>query len=341
MGATAELRAMPTAPMQTLPLSLIRMDGGTQPRAGINSAAVDDYRNAMEAGAVFPPVIVFYDGTDYWLADGFHRVRATLAAGRNEIACEVHEGTVEDARWFSFGANKTNGERRTRDDTQRAVIAALKHPNSVNLSNVQIAQHVGCNEGTVRAWREKLSASSEIPKMETRAVMRNGRTYQQNVSNIGKAKKTRSDQPVPCDSEAGRDGIASRDPAEAANVPIEMVERANELQKGDPEMTDRVDSGGATVGDAVPDVMGKAPTQTRAEAIIDCVQELKRLIEPDQGRFVRFKDFLRAVPAGHYSEMAGTFRYSCDMLLRISATFHNAVAAAGGRDSAGTETTQT
>ena len=47
-----------------LPISKLRLDGGTQPRAAIDFTAVDDYQDAMEAGAKFPPVTVFYDGTE-------------------------------------------------------------------------------------------------------------------------------------------------------------------------------------------------------------------------------------------------------------------------------------
>lgn len=56
-----------------LDLDLIRIDGGTQSRVELNQETVAEYCEAYKAGANMPPVIVFYDGTDRWLADGFHR----------------------------------------------------------------------------------------------------------------------------------------------------------------------------------------------------------------------------------------------------------------------------
>ena len=103
-----------------LKIDAIRTDGGTQPRALIDFDAVSDYMDAMTDGVKFPPVVVFYDGTEYWLADGFHRVKAAHGADFNEIACVVHQGTREDAQWYSFSANKANGLRRTNEDIRRA-----------------------------------------------------------------------------------------------------------------------------------------------------------------------------------------------------------------------------
>ena len=57
-------------------MGFIRRDGGTQPRKILDQAAVEAYAEAMKKGAVFPPVTVFYDGEEYWLADGFHRMSA-------------------------------------------------------------------------------------------------------------------------------------------------------------------------------------------------------------------------------------------------------------------------
>ena len=83
------------------------------------------YAEAMSAGVKFPPVTVFYDGDSYWLAEGFHRVKAAYAAGFDSVLCDVHQGTIEEAQWYSFSANRSNGLRRTTQDKQRAVKAAI------------------------------------------------------------------------------------------------------------------------------------------------------------------------------------------------------------------------
>jgi hypothetical protein len=181
----------------------LRLDGGTQPRATIDFEAVFDYMDAMADGAKFPPVVVFYDGASYWLADGFHRVKAAEQAGGDEVECDLHQGTQQDAQWYSFSANKTNGLRRTNDDKHRAVVAALGHPNGAQLSNRQIATHVGVDEGTVRNWREKLTA--EIPQSPKRKG-RDGRTIK--VTNIGKT----ASQPFP---EATPDSVQPAEPTDA------------------------------------------------------------------------------------------------------------------------------
>jgi hypothetical protein len=165
-----------------LPIASIRLDGGTQPRAAIDFEVVFDYMDAMADGAQFPPVVVFHDGANYWLADGFHRVKAAEQAGKEEIECELHQGTQEDAQWYSFSANKTNGLRRTNDDKHRAVQAALKHPKGAGQSDSQIAHHVGVDHKTVAAWRVKLESTWEIPKSAKRTG-RDGRTI--STSRIG------------------------------------------------------------------------------------------------------------------------------------------------------------
>ena len=58
-------------------------------RAACSSATVQEYSEALTAGATFPPIIVFSDGDTYWLSDGFHRFEAHQSAGLTEINAEI------------------------------------------------------------------------------------------------------------------------------------------------------------------------------------------------------------------------------------------------------------
>lgn len=99
---SAETRIGQPLNVEVLRIDQLRTDGGTQPRAVMDFDTVVEYTNAMRRGENFPPVTVFFDGENYWLAHGFHRRDAALAAEFDEIECEVYQGTLLDARWFSY-----------------------------------------------------------------------------------------------------------------------------------------------------------------------------------------------------------------------------------------------
>jgi transposase-like protein len=182
-------------PSQAIPIARIRLDGGTQPRAAVDFEVVEEYCEAMQAGAKFPPVVTFYDGADYWLADGFHRVKAAYAADYDTIECEVHQGTQEQAQWHSFSANRTNGLRRTNQDKQRAVKAALQHPSGAVLSDRQIAKHVGVSDQMVHDYRHRLESTAKLWQ-SPRRTGRDGRTI--NVTNIGRSAPAKT-TPAPAE----------------------------------------------------------------------------------------------------------------------------------------------
>lgn len=143
-----------------LDMSVVRIDGDTQPRTAISPAVVQEYMEAMQAGAEFPPVTVVHDGATYWLVDGFHRFFAHRRLNRKEILAEVVTGEWKDARWLSVAANKTHGLRRTNEDKAKAVTRALRlRP---ELSNCAIAEHVGVGEAMVRRYREILEQQKAL-----------------------------------------------------------------------------------------------------------------------------------------------------------------------------------
>src|SRR5271169_1225565 len=108
-----------------LKLDLIRLDAGTQTRAQIDEATVEEYAEAMLRGDKFPPVIVFQNDGEYIMADGFHRFRSARKARLTHILAEIRKGSRQDALRFALGANHKHGLRRTNLDKRRAVEMAL------------------------------------------------------------------------------------------------------------------------------------------------------------------------------------------------------------------------
>lgn len=169
-----------------LSLDKIRLDGGTQPRAELRLDTISDYAELMKVGVKFPPVVAFHDGDNYWLADGFHRLRAWGQARRGEpIETDLRQGTQADAQWFSYSVNQTHGLRRSIEDKQRAVKAALLHPQGASKSDRQIAEHVGVSTPTVSKIRKELAPTVKVLQSDTRTG-KDGRTI--NTANIGKGR---------------------------------------------------------------------------------------------------------------------------------------------------------
>jgi hypothetical protein len=56
----------------------------------------------MKDGTTFPPIRVWWDGSSYWLSDGFQRLAAAKQAGITEITCKIPEGSLTEAQWDSY-----------------------------------------------------------------------------------------------------------------------------------------------------------------------------------------------------------------------------------------------
>ena len=122
-----------------IPLSCIK-DGGAQMRVEMNPDIINEYAEAMLNGAVFPPIIIYFDGTDYWPGDGYHRIEAARKIERYNISAEVREGSARDAILCGIGSNATHGLRRTQADKRRAVENLLTDPEWARWSDRKIAR---------------------------------------------------------------------------------------------------------------------------------------------------------------------------------------------------------
>jgi hypothetical protein len=131
---------------------------GMQIRVKMDPDVVQDYLEAMKAGKKFPPLLTFFDGASYFLADGFHRLHAARELKTPKIACEVREGTRCDARLAACAANQEHGLRRRNDDKRRAVQVVLELQSE--WSSRMIADHVGVGHTVVDNLRRQVASDA-------------------------------------------------------------------------------------------------------------------------------------------------------------------------------------
>lgn len=153
--------------MSLIDLNRIKIDGGTQTRASLNESVVAEYADTIREGVKLPSVVVFFDGSVHWLADGFHRYHAHKAARKATINVEIRTGTRREAVLYSVGANSTHGLRRTNEDKRRAVQTLLNDAEWSAWPDREIARQCGVGHPLVAALR--------APKTDQKLVTKTNR----------------------------------------------------------------------------------------------------------------------------------------------------------------------
>jgi hypothetical protein len=185
--------------MKKIDISAIRTDGGTQARLKLNHDVVKEYAECMKDGQKFPPVTVFHDGSEYWLANGFHRYFATKSNGELEIECDVKQGTLDDAVLYAFSADGRQGLSRSYEDKRSIIIRMLQHPVWGKWSNGEIAKHVGVSNMTVGRVKASLDKEQGKPAPTKKKYKnKHGEESTIETKNIGK-EKAKKEEPPPED----------------------------------------------------------------------------------------------------------------------------------------------
>lgn len=156
-------------------INLIRIDGGTQMRAELNEKILDEYFQALGEGVEFPPLVVFFDGGSYWLADGFHRYFAMKKKGISKILCRVNSGSKRDAVLYAAGANERHGLRRNDADRAKACETLLLDDEWGNWAVSRIAEVLKVSRQFVYRTGKRLG----IPKFITNGEQKEGKKITQ------------------------------------------------------------------------------------------------------------------------------------------------------------------
>ncbi len=200
-------------------LSKIRITEEAQSRVALNQDAVAEYAEAYKSGAMLPPVTLFFDGSDFWLADGFHRYFGAKAAGQTTIHEDITPGTLRDAILYSLSANSKHGLRRSNADKRRAVQTLLDDPEWCKWSDSEIARRCAVGADMVAHARKPIIRSTDDSEPETRTVTRNGKTYEQKKKDGGKKSKP---------AEAAKAEETPAEPAEPAPPEYTPLDAAND-----------------------------------------------------------------------------------------------------------------
>jgi predicted transcriptional regulator len=199
-------------------LAEIRIDGGTQPRTELNEDVIAEYAELLQEGAEFPAITVYFDGANYWLADGFHRYWAAKRVNA-ELNINVIDGSKRDAILHSVGANANHGLRRSNEDKRKAVTTLLQDEEWRQWSDRAIARQCQVTQPFVSKLRNQLSDngyqmkenhtrslecvlhSGETPELRTRKVKRGEQVYEQLQPAKSPAKVSKQSNFKPMDVE--------------------------------------------------------------------------------------------------------------------------------------------
>ena len=154
-------------------LNKITITEGTQSRVVINQQVVAEYAEALTNGVELPPIVLFFDGTSYYIADGWHRFHAHRLIGALTILEDVRVGTKRDAQRYSLSANSTHGLPRTNADKRKSVEIALADEEWSCFSNRDIAKLCAVGDKLVGEVRNGVSAQEKTAKNKEIAIKSN------------------------------------------------------------------------------------------------------------------------------------------------------------------------
>jgi hypothetical protein len=153
--------------IKALPVDRIRTDGDTQPRLKMHLPTIDEYAELYQERIIKEPPVVFEDAEKYyWLADGFHRLRAVQKLGGKSIKCKVFKGSRRDAMLYSLKANCSHGLRRTAKDNRMVIMRCLNDDELSRLEGKQLSVTTGVSLRTIERIKQELRGEKPEPASE-------------------------------------------------------------------------------------------------------------------------------------------------------------------------------
>jgi len=202
------------------PLEDLRVDGGTQSRVKLDEDVAAEYAEKMQQdphsglvldseGEPWPALVVFHDGENHWLVDGFHRLRAAKLAGIEGFQLDIKPGEMRDAVRLSLSVNAKHGLRRTREDKRRSIEKALADNEWVSFSDRKLGQLCAVSPRTVAAVRKELEAAGDITE-QTERIGRDGSVQDVSTTVVSPAKTAAKKKQTTARAKLDRRGLDAK-----------------------------------------------------------------------------------------------------------------------------------
>lgn len=222
-----------------LGIDLIRDACCTQAGLSIDEGNVNSFVKALTDGHILPPVVVFFDGFHYHLADGLHRLIASRKTGAATIAADVRQGSLMDATLFALGANQRDRMLRSKRYRFGAVVRMLVK--FADWSDHRIATYVDVSTSIVGAIRSEAQGSSGGNSVERSNKTKHGGAASQKeaVQEDRPAKAPSSEPPKEVSTdECSHAAVASPGDVAAPSCPEDIDELNVDLAPDAEEIAD-------------------------------------------------------------------------------------------------------
>ena len=164
-------------------------------RKGKSKDTVEDYVDVLKKYQrwPFPPIDVYHDGSSYWIADGYHRWCAAVKTKRENVPCNVHNGSEMDALKFAFSCNQSHGLRISNEDKRHRVLEALKEPTLKSMQIQKLADICGVSHTLVRSIKNPKAFKAVQERHQKKKATK--ATKAAKASSNGKAKVDEPNDP--------------------------------------------------------------------------------------------------------------------------------------------------
>ena len=139
--------------MASIKLTSLDLDPKTHTRTGIDPQKVDRFVELLQEGITLPPIVTYFDGETYWVADGYHRVSAHKKLELEDIEAVALEGTSRDAFLAGLAYDDETASKST-EDKKSNLEKLLDDPEWSQWSSKVLALKCGLSKTTVNRLRK-------------------------------------------------------------------------------------------------------------------------------------------------------------------------------------------